>query len=67
MKKILIVAIIGILTISLIGCDIRSKEKSVVNKEEKNDQTDNNVKNTKSNDEDLNSNNTKLIDEKSSS
>ena len=51
MKKILIVAIIGILTISLIGCDIKSKEKSVVNKEENITQTEDNVKNTKSNDE----------------
>lgn len=64
MKKILIVAIIGILTISLIGCDIKSKEKSVVNKEENITQTDDNVKNTKTNDENKKLNSNKLVDEK---
>jgi len=64
MKKILIVAIIGILTISLVGCDNRSKEKSVINKENNITQTEDNAKNDKSDDGNKNSNNNKLIDEK---
>ena len=63
MKKILIVAIIGILTISLIGCDIKSKEKSVINEKNIN-QTDDNAKGTKSSDENKNLNSNKLIDKK---
>ncbi|BCZ44269.1 hypothetical protein psyc5s11_03360 [Clostridium gelidum] len=64
MNKVLIVAIIGILTISFIGCDIKSKEKSVGNKEENITQTDDNVKSAQANDESENLNGNKLIDEK---
>ena len=63
MKKILIVAIIGMLTILLIGCEIKSKEKSVINEKSIN-QTDDNAKGTKYSDENKNLNRNKLIDEK---
>ena len=64
MKRILIVAIIGILIISLMGCEIKSKEKSVVNKEDSITQTEDKAENIESNDENKGSNKNKLIDEK---